>query len=98
MQHEQLNAMTSHNLAVIFGPTLFGTPVVPPMPHMTNGHGNVNGGQHANGGPMIGDMGAQNKVSTHIMLDLTRFAYFKSQNFQAIETILEHYKDIFVEE
>lgn len=55
MEREQLNSMTSHNLAVIFGPTLFGATAVPPMPHLTNGHGNMNGGQ-------IGDMGAQNKV------------------------------------
>ncbi|KAG5641792.1 hypothetical protein DXG03_004178 [Asterophora parasitica] len=61
-QHAELNSMTMQNLAIVFGPTLFGQ--VP-----TNGNGQANAG----------------------MADATL------QN-QAIETILNHYNDIFVDE
>jgi hypothetical protein len=52
--------MTVHNIALIFGPTLFGAN----MSMMTNGHGAMNGGPSPGGGASgIGDVGAQNKVS-----------------------------------
>ncbi|KAL4252043.1 GTPase activating protein [Abortiporus biennis] len=65
VQHEAQNAMSIQNLAIVFGPTLFGQP----QPTATNGH--MNGMQ----GMM--DTSLQNK---------------------AVETILEHYTDIFVDE
>jgi len=67
VEYQQDNSMTTFNIAVIFGPTLFGLPVLVTSP-APNGHGNGTG---------MTDMGLQNK---------------------AIETILERYKDIFVEE
>jgi len=52
--------MTVHNIALIFGPTLFGAN----MSMMTNGHGAMNGGPSPGSGASgIGDVGAQNKVS-----------------------------------
>ncbi|KAH7922595.1 RhoGAP-domain-containing protein [Leucogyrophana mollusca] len=64
-QHEAENSMSIQNLAIVFGPTLFGQAV--PSNGSTSGH--VNGG--------MADAPFQNK---------------------AIETILEHYTDIFVDE
>ncbi|KAH7905642.1 Rho GTPase activation protein [Hygrophoropsis aurantiaca] len=66
-QHEAENSMSIQNLAIVFGPTLFGQAVA------SNGNGSVTG--HVNGG--MADAPFQNK---------------------AIETILEHYTDIFVDE
>ncbi|KAG8824116.1 hypothetical protein FRC19_002486 [Serendipita sp. 401] len=72
VRHQDVNSMTVHNIAVIFGPTVFGSP------QLFNGHSAINGVPSPGaGGAMINDMGAQNK---------------------AIETILERYEDIFVEE
>ncbi|KAG8832673.1 hypothetical protein FRC17_000892 [Serendipita sp. 399] len=71
VQHQDVNSMTVHNIAVIFGPTLFGAA------GMLNGHGGTNGVSSPGAGGAMMDMGAQNK---------------------AIETILERYEDIFVEE
>jgi len=51
--------MTVHNIALVFGPTLFGTN----MSTMPNGHGNMNGLSSSSGASSIGDVGAQNKVS-----------------------------------
>ncbi|OBZ66849.1 Rho GTPase-activating protein 23 [Grifola frondosa] len=62
VQHEAQNSMSIQNLAIIFGPTLFG-------------QGQVNG--QLNGMPAMADTSLQNK---------------------AVETILEHYTDIFVDE
>jgi hypothetical protein len=60
VEHHQVNSMTVHNIALIFGPTLFGAN----MAMMTNGHGGMNGGPSPGGGASgIGDVGAQNKVS-----------------------------------
>ncbi|KAF9244101.1 Rho GTPase activation protein [Melanogaster broomeanus] len=63
-QCEAVNSMSIQNLAIVFGPTLFG---------QIYGNGSATG--HANGG--MADAAFQNK---------------------AIETILEHYTDIFVDE
>jgi hypothetical protein len=60
VEQQHVNAMSVHNLAVIFGPTLFGTPSIPAGP-VPNGHG-ANGTPTAGGGAVILDMGAQNKV------------------------------------
>ncbi|OCB86405.1 RhoGAP-domain-containing protein [Sanghuangporus baumii] len=62
VQHEADNAMSISNIAIVFGPTLFGLPSGAP------------GGQQVNG---MADAAYQNK---------------------AIETILEHYTDIFIDE
>ncbi|KIJ65168.1 hypothetical protein HYDPIDRAFT_111063 [Hydnomerulius pinastri MD-312] len=64
-QCEADNSMSIQNLAIVFGPTLFG---------QISGNGSISG--HANGGGMAD-------------------AAFQSK---AIETILEHYTDIFVDE
>ncbi|KAH9830027.1 Rho GTPase activation protein [Rhodofomes roseus] len=61
VEHEAENAMSVQNLAIVFGPTLFGQ-MLPGM------NGQLNG---------MADAGLQNK---------------------AIETILEHYTDIFVDD
>jgi Rho GTPase-activating protein RGD1 len=53
VEYQQDNAMTTFNIAVIFGPTLFGFPVLVTSP-APNGHGNGTTG--------ISDMGLQNKV------------------------------------
>ena len=56
--------MTVHNIALVFGPTLFGTNM------MTNGHGNMNGGPSPGGATAgIGDVGAQNKVRSPLLCD-----------------------------
>lgn len=60
-EHEAQNAMSIQNLAIVFGPTLFGQ-------GLPNANGQLNG---------MADASLQNK---------------------AIETILEHYTDIFVDE
>jgi len=60
VERQATNSMTVHNIAVIFGPTLFGIN----MPMMMNGHGNVNGGPSPGGGGSgLGDVGAQSKAS-----------------------------------
>ncbi|CDO68401.1 hypothetical protein BN946_scf184815.g48 [Trametes cinnabarina] len=61
VQHEAQNAMSVQNLAIVFGPTLFGQGQIGP-------NGQMNG---------MADTSLQNK---------------------AVETILEHYLDIFVDE
>jgi hypothetical protein len=53
VEYQQENAMTTFNIAVIFGPTLFGFPVLVTSP-APNGQGNGTTG--------ISDMGLQNKV------------------------------------
>jgi hypothetical protein len=74
--------MSMQNLAIIFGPTLFGQAAI------TNGsNGNTNTG--------IADAPHQNKVS------VVRCGCGRQTDlgmWQAIETILEHYTDIFVDE
>jgi hypothetical protein len=64
IQHEAENSMSVQNIAIVFGPTLFG------MPMAVIANGQLNGAGMA-------DTGYQNR---------------------AIETILEHYRDIFVDE
>ena len=49
--------MTVSNVAIVFGPTLFGTNMI------SNGHTAMNGGTTPGGAAGIGDVGAQNKVS-----------------------------------
>jgi len=74
-QNEAVNQMSISNLAIVFGPTLFGyNPGPAPGPQGGQGGPVVNGG---GGGGGILDTGHQNR---------------------AVETILEHYTDIFVEE
>ncbi|GBE88171.1 hypothetical protein SCP_1204010 [Sparassis crispa] len=63
-QHESENAMSIQNLAIVFGPTLFGQ-------SQTGTNGQMDSG------PAMADAPIQNK---------------------AVETILEHYVDIFVDE
>lgn len=69
---EAVNSMSIGNLAIVFGPTLFGAPLPTAIP---NGNG-VGGGASANSAA-VADMNLQVK---------------------AVETILDHFTDIFVEE
>jgi hypothetical protein len=83
-QYSEQNSMTMSNLAIVFGPTLFGAQTA-----MT-----VDG--HTNGGPVLSDATLQNKVRSRRITVLVSFADIEFP--QAIETILEHYVDIFVDE
>lgn len=58
VEHQKENAMTTHNIAVIFGPTLFGPPILVQSP-MPNGNGPGTAG--------IGDMGLQIKVRLSVL-------------------------------
>ncbi|TDL24106.1 GTPase activating protein [Rickenella mellea] len=66
-QFEVQNSMSIQNVAIVFGPTLFGLP----SPGMPGGPGQTNGA------PAMADAAHQNK---------------------AVETILEHYSDIFIDD
>lgn len=77
--------MSIQNLAIVFGPTLFG--------QQASG---LPGGQ-SNGGPAMADAGHQNKVTLAISVILQR-CLLTSIFIKAVETILEHYNDIFVDE
>ncbi|CAG7851569.1 SubName: Full=Uncharacterized protein {ECO:0000313/EMBL:KIM22841.1} [Serendipita indica DSM 11827] len=70
VENQAVNSMSVHNLAVIFGPTLFGSPGISAS-MMTNGHGGMNGvpspGQGGAGGGVMNDMGAQNKAIEMIL-------------------------------
>ena len=83
--------MSVQNLAIVFGPTLFGQ-VAPNM------NGQLNG---------MADAGLQNKVSEILIgrscVNLKECLFphprvSRVRLVQAIETILEHYTDIFVDE
>ncbi|TFY53332.1 hypothetical protein EVJ58_g9509 [Rhodofomes roseus] len=80
VEHEAENAMSVQNLAIVFGPTLFGQ-MLPGM------NGQLNG---------MADAGLQNKSLTGAFSLLPHFA--RRAFTQAIETILEHYTDIFVDD
>ena len=79
--------MSRSNLAIVFGPTLFGFQTVP----TPNTNGTVNG--NGAGTFAVPDTAMQNKV-----MGLCAQVYSLLMHVQAIETILEHYTDIFVEE
>ena len=74
--------MSIQNLAIVFGPTLFGQ-IAPSM----DAHGQANGG--------MADAGHQNKVSLY--LNDTTISNLLAI-CEAVQTILEHYIDIFVDE
>lgn len=81
-QYADQNSMSISNIAIVFGPTLFGAGA------------NVMDG-NTNGGPVMTDAGMQNKVGRH---DTYLLQSGTDDHGQAIETILEHYNDIFVDE
>lgn len=54
VQHEAQNAMSIQNIAIVFGPTLFG-----------QGHAGLNG---HNGMPAMMDASFQNKVCTGLLI------------------------------
>lgn len=74
--------MSIGNIAIVFGPTLF----PPNAPHGANGQDGLVGAT------------IQNKVRQ--ILPPRKYGRLKVDHisFQAIETILEHYTDIFVDE
>ncbi|CAO1637231.1 unnamed protein product [Parajaminaea phylloscopi] len=86
---EQLNQMSASNLAIVFGPTLLNPPpagmVFPNQP----GAGGEGGTGHANGGVDEGEH--ESGASGGALQDMA----FQSK---AVETILIHYADIFLEE
>ena len=88
VQHEAQNAMSIQNLAIVFGPTLFGQSMATPAG--SNGQ--------MNGVPSIADASYQNKVSLSSCRCFPIHSILILQSLQAIETILEHYTDIFVDE
>lgn len=71
--------MSMQNLAIVFGPTLFG--------QSSPANGQANGA--------MADAPHQNQVSTHQVLSSSSLTLC---NWKAIETILNHYTDIFVDE
>jgi len=87
-QHAASNSMSMQNLAIVFGPTLFSQQLP------TNG---------MDAGGAIADAPYQNQVRPSFPLP---FVFRKSMIFiislsfplQAIETILNHYTDIFIDE
>lgn len=79
--------MTTQNIAIVFGPTLFGQMQIASA-NGTSTTAQINGG--------MADATFQNLVTL-------RFVYFftcanQISHTQAIETILKHYTDIFVDE
>ena len=79
--------MSISNIAIVFGPTLFGLPTANPaagQPMQVNG---------------MADAAYQNKVRPSPRDIPTTFVFALSDDVsQAIETILEHYTDIFIDE
>lgn len=64
VQHEAQNAMSIQNLAIVFGPTLFGQGAMP----VPGANGNMNGV------PSMADASFQNKVRTAALDTFCRFA------------------------
>jgi Rho GTPase-activating protein RGD1 len=81
-QHESENQMSISNLSIVFGPTLLNPPSQGGMAMTSNGPG----GQTVNG------QTANGGANTSQIGDNAHW-----QN-RAVETILEHYVDIFVDE
>ncbi len=82
VRYETQNSMSIGNLAIVFGPTLF----PPTAPHGANGQDGLVGAT------------IQNKVGQTPNPTPRRGFLIVGDIFQAIETILEHYTDIFVDE
>ena len=96
-QHSAQNNMTAQNLSIVFGPTLFGQ-LAPGMP-----------GEPQTNGAGIADAMHQNKVRVFALYTffspygvnadaLILCACVHALSDQAVETILDHYNDIFVDE
>jgi hypothetical protein len=88
-EKEGINQMTVSNLSIVFGPTLLGPPP------LQNG-ASMNGSGDLNGGGTLQDMNWQCKVmcTFGFKMLLKLITLF----LQAVETILNHYADIFVDE